>query len=99
MSLAVPPGCDGGMFAVGGGAGGASCGGAVAPVADCSASGVGKLSVFAEGVGSATSGSGGNGFGADAMADGSSGVASPTARGGDAFRAAGPVAGSCFASV
>src|SRR5262245_9848816 len=96
MSLAVPPGCGFEIFAVGCGARGASCAGAVPAVAGCSDSRVGKLSVFAGGLGSATSGFGGNGFGADAMPnDSCSALALP--RGGDASGAAAAVAGaSCI---
>src|SRR3954470_22844411 len=98
MSLAVPPGCGFEIFALGCGARGASCADAVPAVAGCSDSRVGKLSVLAGGLGSATSGFGGNGFGADAMPnDSCCALASPIARGGDASGAAAAVAGaSCI---
>src|SRR6185295_3883148 len=96
MSLAVPPGCGFEIFALGCGARGAACAGAVPAVAGCSDSRVGTLLVLAGGLGSATSGFGG--FGADAMSnDSCSALASPIARGGDASRAAAAVAGaSCI---
>ena len=108
MSLALPPRFE--IFALGCGARGACCAGAVPAVAGCSDSRIGKLSVLvtrsgsvpgmalAGGLGSAASGFGGNGFGADAMPNGScSALASPIARGGDASTAAAAVAGaSCI---
>src|SRR5262245_16745217 len=100
MSIAVPPGCGFEIFALGCGARGASCAGGVLAVSGCSGSRIVKLSVFAGGLGSATSGFGGNGFGANAMPnDSCSALASPIVRGGDASGAGAEVAGSLVASA
>src|SRR6185295_2835626 len=96
MSLAVPPGCGFEIFALGCGARGAACAGAVPAVAGCSDWRVGTLLVLAGGLGYATSGFGG--FGADPTPHASCpAIASPIARGGHAPRAAAAVAGaSCI---
>src|SRR5687767_7030039 len=90
MSFAVPPGCGSEMVAVGCAVRTNCCTGAVTAVAGCLDSRAGKLSVCAEGVGSATSDFGGNGFSA---------LASSIARGSDASGAASAVAGSLVAAA